>query len=676
MSDDFTFSRTGDPSLRVSATTAVAEHFGLSNPGDMRRVFDEMLALARAGSLSDSKLDALDTAVDMIQRLDAIDSPWVYGHRYMSHKFVSTDPVCHSCKNAVPHRTILICPTCGNPGPWIMEERRLASSHIHYLLVEQLRRLLENELVLKGGEYRADGTATAVPRGGAKSTWLCEIAASWLLMTRRSKCLLLLSNTIKQVTERAIEIRTELEVNQLLIADFGVQAAGRQDSRMWAQDDFLCANKGRLVARGAMQSMRGVKNNEHRPDVVIADDADDEKFLTTAEQARKLHNWWDSRVVPACHPNAVYCFHGTVLGEMALLWKALRSAQGATYKRRIFRAMNDRCGCNVCGMPAPRIGPFNCPVCRTRTTAIKPCSYWGARFTVEALEAVQRRIGHWAWQSEYMQEPHDDSTSWFEKTWLERSVRSDLAPLVRSARRIIPWSILRCALSGDEAVRLATLADPSMAPVPGDMGPYQVMVQAWDPAWARVKKGDQQSCWMAGVSMGLTWDDKLDIHFMNRDRGLAGNAAFREWMYRDWVEHGLPMGEVSNPDQCAMIVERNGGGVMFQFGVEEHWSSVPMFDHFTGAEKHDLTDGIPGLASWFKNDKVIIRAGGTSKQRELADELVYELRQSGKSQYTDMLMALWIGWAFINRWIRDVRDPARYDELARRRAAKRLSRKH
>jgi hypothetical protein len=389
--------------------------------------------------------------------------------------------------------------------------------------------------------------------------------------------------------------------------------------------------------------------------------------------ANKLYEWWDSRVVPACHPNAIFMFHGTVIGEMGLLWKQLTGHRGSTYAHRVFRAINDRAGCETCGMPAPGVGPFDCPVCGDRQTAVRPSSYWGARFTVSALDVLRKKVGHWAWQTEFDQTPHDDSTSWFDKDWLDNAYHDGLSPLTRSARRIIPMSIIGCTLTGDEAVKLATMADSSYAPVPGDLGPYQVMVQSWDPAWARAKGKDQMTAWMAGVGMGLTWDDRFDIFWLDRDRALAGNAAYRDWMYETWKESILPMGSVERPGQVGMIIERNAGGVLFQYGVEEHWSSVPVLDHQTGAEKHDLTDGIPGLASSFQEGKVTIRAGGTEKQRKLADELVYELKHSGRSQYKDMLMATWFAWAYIQRWIRDIRDPARYDELVRRRSAANLN---
>jgi hypothetical protein len=662
----------GVSGIRRRVMADIAERIGANDVDDVGELLLEMVNRGRRRNLTDEEVMELDQLIDMLQRLEALDSAWVFGHRYMGHKFVSTDPVCPKCNNEVPHRTILVCPSCGEMGPWVQLERHIQSSYLHYYLVEQATRLVNNSLLMPDGAYRADGTVTAVPRGGAKSTWLCEIMGTWLVLTDRSRCLLLLSNTIEQVTERCNEIKTELEENESIIRDFGQLSASRMENRTWTKSDFVLPNGNRVVSRGAMQSMRGVKNRENRPDVVIADDSDDEKFLTTPEQARKVHEWWDSRVVPACHPNALFMFHGTVISEMGLLWQMLSGHRGRTFRQHVFRAVEDRAGCASCGMPAPTVGRFDCPVCAKKTRAVRPSSYWGARFTAEALEVTKARVGHWAWQTEFQQEPHDDSASWFQREWLDRARRDDLAPLPRSSRRIIPWSAIACTLTGSEAVELATMADSKYAKVPGDLGPYQVIVQSWDPAWARAKKKGQErdhaTAYMAGVGIGLTWDDTFDVFWLDRGRNLPGNSAYREWMYEEWVRSILPSGSIERPGQLGMIVERNSAGVLFQYGVEEHWGSIPMIDHQTGAEKHDLTDGIPGMASTLKEGRMIIRAGGSDEQRELADELIYEIRHSGRSRYKDMLMALWFGWAYIQRWVRDVRDPARYEELVRRRS--------
>ena len=656
--------------LKRSAMEILAERLHLSSVTDVRRVMDELVADAMSGRMNEHQLSAFSDVVDITQRVEAIDRPWVFGNRYMSHTFVSTNPICPNCQNAVPHRTMLICPTCGKMGPWVMVERSLPSSYIHCALVEQVSDLVENRLVLPGGDSRADGMVSALPRGGAKSTWLCQIIGLWLLLTGRSRCLLILSNTITQVIERAVEIKEELEDNELIIRDFGVQAASRQEKRIWTQSDFVLANGSRCVARGAMQSMRGVKNKQYRPDVVVSDDSDDEKFMTSADQSRKLLEWWDTRVVPACHPNTIYMFHGTVLGELALLWQTLTGNRGLTFAKLVVKAIQDRPGCSICGMPSDRVGPFDCPVCSAVTTAVSPHSFWGARFTTEALASIKRRIGFWAWQSEYQQEAHDDSTSWFDKEWIDRS-KTTMPYADKSERRIIPWSIIANTLSGEEMVELAARLGHQYERKDDRPGPYQLILQCWDPAWARAKPRDQKTCWMCGITVGLTWDDKLDVMFMTRDRGLTSNATFRKWMYDSWIDWGLPAGNVERRGQCGMIIEINGGGVLFQADVEEHWGSVPMIDHQTGTEKHDLEDGIPGLASWYESGRVIVRSGTTDDERALSDELAYELRMSGRSAFTDMLMTLWFGWAYANRWMREVRDPERYNELARRSVTRR-----
>jgi hypothetical protein len=646
---------------------AVADKMGLDSASDLRRVLKERLTDARSGTLTDARLDALDSAVDCIQRLDALDHPWVFAQRYLRHKFISTDPICPNCDNEVPHRTILMCPSCGKPGPWDMREHAVRSSYVHYYLAHQVSLLVKASLLMPGGESYADGMATALARGGAKSTWLLEITGLWLVLTLRSRCLLVLSNTTDQVAERCNEIKTELEENTKIIEDFGEQIARRADQRVWTRDEFILPNRSRVIGKGAMQSMRGVKNNEYRPDAVISDDSDDDKFINTPEMANKMWGWWDQRVVPACHPNAIFMFHGTVIGEMGLLWQILTGHRGATFRRQTFEAIQERPGCSQCGMPSRSVGPMDCPVCNERTSAIEPCSYWGARFTVQALETIRNKIGHWAWQTEFKNKPHDDSTSWFKKDWIDGALRHDLAPLTKQARRVIPGSIIECTLSGEEAVKISTMADPEMKQSPGDLGPYQLIVQSWDPAWARKTGKDQLTAWMAGCGMGLTWDDKFDLFWIDRDKGLTGTSAYREWMYRTWNDDIVPSKPADRPGQIGMIIERNGAGVLFQSGVEEYWGSIPVIDHQTGTEKHDLTDGVPGMASDFCAGKFIIRYNGSEKYKQCIDELVYELKNSGTSLHTDLMMCTWFAWAYIRRWMRDVRDPGRYEELVRRR---------
>ena len=62
-------------------------------------------------------------------------------------------------------------------------------------------------------------------------------------------CLLVLSNTVDQVTERCNEIKIELEENPRIIEDFGIQLASRQSSRTWTKSEFILPNRARVIGR-------------------------------------------------------------------------------------------------------------------------------------------------------------------------------------------------------------------------------------------------------------------------------------------------------------------------------------------------------------------------------------------------------------------------------------------
>ena len=641
----------GVPELKVKATVSA------------------LLRAAENGELSEVELDHLQGIIDDAERVNAIDSPWTFGQRYMRSKFVSTDPLCPKCDNFVPHRTLIKCPTCQGFGPWRMVERALPSSHVHTVLTERVAGIFNNTL-MSSETSRADGMYTAVPRGGAKSTWLCEITTLWAILTGRSRCVLVLSNIAAQASERALEIKTDLESNELIVADFGIQEATRHsDKRKWVQDDFILANGSRVVAGSTGGTIRGIKNQQHRPDLIIADDADDAKYLTTDEQADKLYEWWDRVIVPACDPNAITFMHGTVVGDKSLLWKGISGGRGATAVKTVIPAIRDMPGCRICGLPSESVGPMDCPVCDKQTEAVSPSSFWGARFTVEALQAIRRKIGHWAFEAEYQQRAHDNTNSWWEKPWVDRS-RVIAPPVPPDMRRIIPWQLVSASITSEEMVARASKLHTSLAPKrkPHDYGPYQLIVQGYDPAWAREKdSAKKKNAYMASITGGLTYDDKFVFWGISRERGMLPKQ-YRTWMYDLWQQHAT----VDGPSelvrgQTGMIIERNAAGVIFQSDVEDYWPSIPVIDHQTGTNKHSLETGIPGMAGAWQDNRVIVLG---DEDDEHVRAFCSELALSGKGPQKDLLMAAWIVWLYMTTWLNRRRDPARYEELVRRTTTK------
>lgn len=652
--------------VKAPLLATLSDALGVS-PNDVESVIKQLMQAAEAGDLTDSEIEYLDGLVDDLERLKSIDSPWTFGMRYMGHKFVSLDPRCPACDNYVPHRTLIKCPTCGGFGPWIITERMLPSSHAHAVSMDKVRSIFNNSLLLSD-TARADGMFTAIPRGGAKSTWLCEITALWTMLTGRARCVLVLSNTGDQAVARAMEIKADFEGNTKIISDFGVQEATKHSGRTWTNDEFIIANGARLVAKATGGAMRGVKNNEYRPDLVIADDVDDDKFLTTDEQADKLHEWWDRVVLPACAPNSITMFHGTVIGDAGLLWQGLTGHRGATAAKMVVPAVRDTPGCSVCGLPSQSVGPMHCDVCGKTTTAVAPSSFWGARFTIEALEVIKRRVGYWAFQSEYLQKAHNSEQSWWSKEWIDRSLRPNMsAP--RSARRMIPWEIISGTISNEEMMRVAGKVHVSLTNKgPHDPGPFQVIVQAYDPAWSRERSSDKmKNAYMACVTAGLTWDDKIAFWGMDRRMSMVPKE-YRAWMYDKWTGDVLSDSPAELVvGQTGMIIERNAAGTLFQSDIEDHWPSIPVIDHQTGSNKHSLEHGIPGLAGLWQADRALIL--GDKETDDGVSALCSELTMSGRGPKKDLLMATWIAWLHIVRW-QARRDSLRYAELVRRAASK------
>jgi len=75
-----------------------------------------------------------------------------------------------------------------------------------------------------------------------------------------------------------------------------------------------------LVAKGAGQSMRGIKRRGNRPQIILVDDLEDDEAVLNKESRRKLKNWFFKVLLPARDPNNYKIFFvGTPLHDDSLL---------------------------------------------------------------------------------------------------------------------------------------------------------------------------------------------------------------------------------------------------------------------------------------------------------------------------------------------------------------------
>ena len=133
-------------------------------------------------------------------------------------------------------------------------------------------------------------------RGAAKST-IGEECVLLSALFREFAFGLFVGNSYGMACERLAAVKQELTNNDGLIELFG-----DQHGPVWSESEIVLANGIKMQALGARQSMRGVKHNDERPDLVMIDDLEDEEMVGTPEAILKNRRWFNGTLRPALHP--------------------------------------------------------------------------------------------------------------------------------------------------------------------------------------------------------------------------------------------------------------------------------------------------------------------------------------------------------------------------------------
>ena len=125
-------------------------------------------------------------------------------------------------------------------------------------------------------------------RGSTKSTIFSLSYPIWSMITGGKKFILITSQNQNQAQVMLTNIATELEKNELLIKDFG---RFRQIKEEWNQNSiFIPSYNCRITCISSGESMRGIRNLQYRPDLIIADDVEDLASVRTKESRDKTFN--------------------------------------------------------------------------------------------------------------------------------------------------------------------------------------------------------------------------------------------------------------------------------------------------------------------------------------------------------------------------------------------------
>lgn len=239
-------------------------------------------------------------------------------------------------------------------------------------------------------------TATLAPRGHAKTTIKCFLIPLYLALNFPSRFnhFLNVQATTKKAITVNLSIRNELENNEKLIADYGLQVS----KEMWTQKQFVLKNGVIFSAIGAGESTRGLNYNNIRPDYMAIDDLYDDSDMENPDMIEKKNSWFWSTLYKARaigRPTSIH-IQGTAIHSTDLMHTLEKSD---VWLFRKFVACDFETGYLL----------------------------WPEANTIEELENDKKDMGSIAFNREMLNDPRDDSTSIIKKAWYH--VLEDMPPV-------------------------------------------------------------------------------------------------------------------------------------------------------------------------------------------------------------------------------------------------------
>ncbi len=142
--------------------------------------------------------------------------------------------------------------------------------------------VFQREIISLAQEKKIKKAAVLAFRGSGKSTIMSFAYPIWTMLGVQDKKHILLASQTQALCKLMLDnIRRALEDNILLIRDFG---PFRSQSLKWSSNSLLIGKYGcKISAVSCGESIRGIRHNEHRPDLIICDDVEDLASVKTKE---------------------------------------------------------------------------------------------------------------------------------------------------------------------------------------------------------------------------------------------------------------------------------------------------------------------------------------------------------------------------------------------------------
>jgi predicted phage terminase large subunit-like protein len=231
--------------------------------------------------------------------------------------------------------------------------------------------------------------AIAAPREHAKSTCVSVIFVLYCVCYKLRRFIVLISDTQPQAALQLAAVKEELEANMELRADFGSLVGDKK----WDVNDCRTTTGITLAARGAGQSLRGLRFRLYRPDLVICDDMENEEDVDNPDTRDKLERWFRGTVLNLGKKCQVFVI-GTILHYDGLLAKLLDPEKFKKFVKHRYMAVDQEW--------------------------TPPSVLWPAKWDIASLREKEEVIGSVMFNQEFRNLPISESTQVFKEEWIIR----------------------------------------------------------------------------------------------------------------------------------------------------------------------------------------------------------------------------------------------------------------
>jgi hypothetical protein len=182
---------------------------------------------------------------------------------------------------------------------------------------------------------RASRINILAPRGAAKSTWSTFAYPLWCALYGIEPYIILTSDTGEQAHKYLDSIRAELETNEQLASIHPHLACV---GPVWREDRIRLANDVMIEAFGTGTKLRGRKNRQHRPSLIVVDDPQNAGHILSVLQRERSWEWLTKDVAHAGSPTTNIVVLGTALHNDCIVCKLQRTPG---WRSEMFQAVEE-----------------------------------------------------------------------------------------------------------------------------------------------------------------------------------------------------------------------------------------------------------------------------------------------------------------------------------------------